>query len=63
MNETSLTAFDLAIAGTLVLLNGGLSVVLGLGIARSLIVAGVRMVVQLLLVGLVLRTVFNLGSP
>jgi putative ABC transport system permease protein len=63
MNETPLSALDLAIAGTLVLLNGALSVVLGLGIARSLIVAGVRMVVQLLLVGLVLRTVFHLGSP
>lgn len=63
MTAQSLTAFDLAIAGMLVLLNGAISLALGLGIARSLIISGVRMVVQLLLVGLVLKTVFELGSP
>lgn len=63
MTEQSLSTLDLAIAGTLVLLNGAISLALGLGIARSLVVAGIRMVVQLLLVGLVLKTVFELGSP
>lgn len=63
MTEQSLSTLDLAIAGTLVLVNGAISLALGLGIARSLVVAGIRMVVQLLLVGLVLKTVFELGSP
>lgn len=63
MSEQSLSFVDLAIAGTLVLLNGAISLALGLGIARSLVIAGIRMVVQLLLVGLVLKTVFELGSP
>ncbi|MBE7941805.1 MULTISPECIES: iron export ABC transporter permease subunit FetB [Ramlibacter] len=63
MNAQSLSFLDLAVAGLLVLLNAGLSLWLQLGIARSMVVAGLRMVVQLLLVGLVLKTVFELGSP
>ncbi len=54
---------DLAIAALLVLLNGGLSVALRLGIARHLAVAALRMVVQLALVGLLLTTLFRLVSP
>ncbi|MDB5650224.1 MAG: iron export transporter permease subunit FetB [Hyphomicrobiales bacterium] len=63
MNEASLTALDLALAGALVVLNAALSLLLDLGVARSLLIAGVRSVVQLLLVGLVLKTVFALNSP
>jgi putative ABC transport system permease protein len=63
MTEQSLSTLDLALAGMLVLLNGAISLALGLGVARSLVIAGGRMVVQLLLVGLVLKTVFELGSP
>ncbi|HVZ44059.1 MAG TPA: iron export ABC transporter permease subunit FetB [Ramlibacter sp.] len=63
MHEQTVSAASLAIVGMLVLLNGALSLWLGLGIARSLVIAGARMVVQLLLVGLVLGTVFELGSP
>ena len=58
-----LSALDLALAALLVLLNAGLSLWLQLGLARSLVVAGARTVVQLLLVGLVLKTVFALDSP
>jgi putative ABC transport system permease protein len=58
-----LAATDLALAALLLVLNAGLSLWLQLGIARSLLVAGARMVVQLLLVGLVLRSVFALSSP
>lgn len=54
---------DLAFASLLVLANAGLSVALHLGIARSLLVAALRMGVQLLLVGLVLTTLFALVSP
>jgi len=58
----TLDAFDLVIAASLVLLSGGLSVVLQLGIERQLAVAAARMVVQLLLVGLVLKAIFAAGS-
>ncbi|MCJ0761626.1 ABC transporter permease [Variovorax terrae] len=63
MNALPVTAFDLALASTLVLLCAGLSLVLALSIHRALLWAAVRMVVQLLLVGLVLRAVFALSSP
>lgn len=63
MNVHPLSAWDLAAAGVLVLLNASLSLGLQLGIARSMLIAAARMVVQLLLVGLVLKTVFELGSP
>lgn len=54
---------DLAAASLLILANAGLSLLLGLGLARSLVTSSVRMVVQLLLVGLILRTLFALASP
>lgn len=54
---------DLAAAAMLVLLNAVLSVLLSLGFERALVIAAVRAAVQLLLVGLVLRWVFELGSP
>lgn len=49
---------DLVIAAVLVVLNGALSIWLGLGIERRLAVAAVRMVVQLLLMALVLEVLF-----
>jgi putative ABC transport system permease protein len=55
--------FDLAIGAALIVMNAGLSLLFNLGIARDLLVAGTRVVVQLLLVGLVLKTVFELASP
>jgi putative ABC transport system permease protein len=63
MTHDVLTFGDLAIASGLLLLNAVLSLVLDMGLARSLLVAGVRVVAQLLLVGLVLRSVFELNSP
>lgn len=55
--------WDLAAAAVLVLLNAILSLLLDLRLARTLLVAGVRVVIQLLLVGLVLKAVFALSSP
>jgi len=63
MNYIRLELLDILIAGVLVLLNGGLSMALGLGLERKLLVASVRMVVQLLLVGLVLTWLFATVSP
>ncbi|MGD9724017.1 MAG: iron export ABC transporter permease subunit FetB [Pirellulales bacterium] len=57
-----LTAWQVAIAASLVLVNGAVSVALRLGLQRSLTLASVRMVVQLLLVGYVLRWVFQSDS-
>lgn len=54
---------DLALAALFLLLNGGLSVWLGLGLERRLAMAAARMFVQLSLVGLVLKWLFGLGSP
>lgn len=58
-----LSTLDLALAGLLLVINGGLSLWLGLGITRSLVIAAVRMTVQLLLVGLVLKALFAQQSP
>src|SRR5262249_35772368 len=43
--------------------DAGLSVIFKLNLHRSLLVAAIRMVVQLALVGLVLTTLFSLVSP
>ncbi len=63
MNAIPLDALDLAIAATLVVINGALSIALRLGLARELAIATVRMIVQLLLVGLVLIWLFEAVSP
>jgi len=49
---------DLTLAALLVVASAALAWGLRLGISRSLLIAGVRMVIQLLLVGLVLKAVF-----
>ncbi|MDE2146722.1 MAG: ABC transporter permease [Burkholderiales bacterium] len=63
MTAAALGPGALGAASVLLLASAGLSLALGLGLARTLLVAGVRMVVQLLLVGLLLKTVFALHSP
>ena len=50
---------DLALAATLILINGGLSVALRLGLERQLAIAAARMIVQLALIGVVLTTLFS----
>jgi len=59
----ALSYWELAAASIFVLVNAGLSVMFGLNIHRSLLVAAIRMVVQLTLVGLVLTTLFSVVSP
>lgn len=63
MNAPLISSTELALASLLVLLNAGLSLALGLGVGRSLLVGALRATVQLLLVGLVLRLVFGTQSP
>lgn len=59
MKFISLSAFDLTLASLLVLSLAGLSLHMRLGLTRQLFIAAVRMVVQLLLVGLVLKVLFE----
>lgn len=63
MNVIPLNNVDLAIASGLVLLNAMLSLLLHLQLERQLLIATLRMVVQLILVGLVLKALFALVSP
>ena len=58
-----LTYTDLVLASVFLLLNGVLSLQLRLDIERQIAVAAVRMIVQLLMVGLVLKAVFAAVSP
>ena len=63
MNPILLTPFDIAIAAVLIVVDGVLSVILRLGLHRQLAWAATRMVVQLVLIGYVLRIVFAIASP
>jgi putative ABC transport system permease protein len=63
VSEVALTPGDLAVAAGLIVLDAGLSLALGLGLHRRIAVASGRLVLQLVLVGYVLRLVFALGSP
>ena len=58
-----LSWLDLALASVFVLLNASVSLALSLRLERQLLIASLRMVVQLLLIGLVLRAVFAAASP
>lgn len=62
MNPIHLDALDLSAAAALIVLDAGLSIALRLGVHRQVIVAAVRMTIQLLLVGLVLRVLFASAS-
>ena len=59
MNVISLSPFDLSIAAFLTAMLAILSVPMKLGIARRILVAEMRTIVQLVLVGLVLKSIFN----
>ncbi|MEM6457451.1 MAG: iron export ABC transporter permease subunit FetB [Acidobacteriota bacterium] len=51
---------QVALAALLILINGALSLRLQLGLERQMLVAAARMVVQLLLIGFVLTSIFDL---
>ena len=59
----SLTYTDLLLASVFLIINGALSLWLHLGLERKLAVAAFRMVVQLILVGLLLKSLFSILSP
>lgn len=59
MNVIPLSALDLAIAACLVILLAILSVVLQLGMGKRILIAALRTTVQLLLIGIILKTLFD----
>ncbi|MFB3054969.1 MAG: iron export ABC transporter permease subunit FetB [Alphaproteobacteria bacterium] len=63
MTFISLSFADVALSAVLLVVNAGLSLALSLGLARQMAIAAARMVVQLLLMGLVLKVLFELSSP
>ena len=62
MSWTALGWGDVAAAAVLVAVNGAVSLGLGLGLERRLAISALRMVVQLALVGVVLKLVFEAAS-
>jgi putative ABC transport system permease protein len=58
-----LNIFDVGFAAALLFAHGVMSLIYRLGIGLRIVVAGVRMVVQLFLLGLVLRYLFALNAP
>lgn len=58
MSVMTLTPSDLAMASVLVISLAGISIYLRLGLAKRIFIAATRTVIQLLLIGLVLKTLF-----
>ncbi len=59
----SLSYLDLAVASVLLLVAGGLSIALNLRLEKFLGIAALRTVVQLSLIGMVLKILFHQVSP
>jgi len=59
----NLTYFDLVLAASFLMINGLVSLKLKLGLENKLIIAALRMTVQLVLVGLLLKSLFSILSP
>jgi len=62
-NYITLSYFDLVLAASFLLINGALSMGMKLGLERKLAIAALRMTVQLVLVGLLLKSLFSILSP
>lgn len=63
MDYISLTSFDLVLASLVLLLNGGISIAFRLGLEKSIAVSTLRMAVQLTLIGLILKFIFEATTP
>ncbi len=63
MNAVALSLWDLALASSLVMVHAGLSLALQLGLGRQIVLAVIRMVIQLALLGVVLEVLFARASP
>ncbi|KAI9357491.1 hypothetical protein BD770DRAFT_427727 [Pilaira anomala] len=58
-----LTWVNVAIASSFILVNGGISLALGLQLEKSLIIAAIRCLIQLTLMGFILEDVFKTRHP
>jgi putative ABC transport system permease protein len=63
VSTITLSLVDLLVASSLVVVNAALSIALQLHLASRLLIATARMIVQLIVIGLVLKTLFALVSP
>ena len=63
MTPILLSPQDLAISASLIVLDAVISIVLRLQLHRQVAIAGVRMVIQLVAIGYVLRLIFALNNP
>jgi len=63
MSYIELTYWDLGFASLFLLINGAVSLIFKLGIERTLLLNGLRMVVQLGAIGFVLKFIFAQTSP
>jgi putative ABC transport system permease protein len=59
MNLIQLTALDLSLAALLVVILAATSILLQLGIGRQIVIAAIRTTIQLLLVGFILKAIFE----
>jgi putative ABC transport system permease protein len=59
----TLSTFDLTLASGLIVILAWLSLHQALGMSRTLVIAAVRTVVQLLFIGLVLEALFETATP
>jgi putative ABC transport system permease protein len=62
-NTIALTPLDLVLAASLLVINAAISWAFGLRLERGIAFAATRMVVQVALVGLVLKFIFAQTSP
>ncbi|MDA1013259.1 MAG: iron export ABC transporter permease subunit FetB [Planctomycetota bacterium] len=58
MKYVELTLVDVGLAAGLIIVNSVISIVLGLKLGRSLLLASIRTILQLLLIGMILDSVF-----
>lgn len=63
MNYISLSLTDLVLASGLIFINGGISLALGLGIERTLLINTIRMILQLGAIGFILKFIFVQTGP
>jgi len=63
MTPILLSPRDLAVSASLIVLDAAISIGMRLGLHRQIAIAAVRMVVQLVAIGFVLRFVFALNNP
>jgi putative ABC transport system permease protein len=63
MDVISLSVFDLSVAASLLILLSVASLLMNLGLERRMLLGGIRMIIQLLLIGQVLRFLFANTNP